>query len=81
MLFFAVWLLHYCEFKAEHASHNQSFSQPSFDHYHTPPGVLNCANITYFISTSVNRFSRFNAASKYENITEGSPYIFPSDVS
>ena len=82
MLFFVVRLSHCGEFKVEHAFSNQSFSGPSFNHHHLPPGAyLSCANTTYFISVSVAVDGCFNAASKKKITLRQCPYIFSSKVS
>ena len=61
MLFFVVQLSRYCEFKAEYAFPNQSFSRPSFNHHHVLPGAF---FTTYFNTASVAIGRRFNTASK-----------------
>ena len=43
--------------------------------------VLNCADISYFISGSIAVDRHLNAASQKENNTEECPFIFSSDVS
>ena len=72
MLFFLVVLLHYCEYRVEHAFPNQSFSRPSFErtamHCQVPFNL--CRHCIFHFS-----FNHY-AASKKENNTDGIPIHF-----
>ena len=72
MLFNVAQLLHYCEFRVEHAFSNESFSRPWFDRL-TAIRVLSCTDITCFSSALVTFSRRFNANFKNEDNNEGLP--------
>ena len=67
-------LLHYCEFKVEHAFSNESFSRPWFDRFTAIHcRVLSCTDIICF-SSALFAFSLcFNAKFKNEDKNEGLP--------
>ena len=81
-LFFVVRLSHYCKFKVEHAFPNQSFSRPSFDHYHDLPG-------TFYVVPTLLILFQFQSLSvdvlmqllKKKIKLRECPYIFSSEVS
>ena len=72
MLFNVAQLLHYYEFRVEHAFSNESFSRPWFDRL-TAMRVLSCTDITCFSSALVAFSRRFNANFKNEDNNEGLP--------
>ena len=72
MLFNVAQLLHYCEFKVEHAFSNEPFSRPWLDRF-TAMRVLSCIDITCFSSALVAFGRRFNANFKNEDNNEGLP--------
>ena len=82
MLFFVDRLLHYCEFKDEHAFSNQLFSRPLFDPHHILPGafqfVMTLLVLFKLQSLLVNVIIQLL---KKKLILKKCPYIFSSKVS